>query len=150
MAVQILSVVELTADNVEDVLAVAPSSEQLRHVNPVAWYVPRSAYQQVWHSVGLATARRVSLASPSGPMTAPTGPTTSVGSSSTTSTRVWSGSCGAGCTRRASSSAIGAGRYRAHRARGTRMCAGAHERYGFAATGDVIEGELVMVLRQDD
>jgi diamine N-acetyltransferase len=56
MAGQILAVVELTADNVEDVLAVAPSSEQLRHVNPVAWYVARSAYQQVWHPVGLATA----------------------------------------------------------------------------------------------
>lgn len=56
MAEQVLTVVELTADNVEEVLAVAPSPEQLRHVNPVAWYVARSAYQGVWHPVGLATA----------------------------------------------------------------------------------------------
>jgi len=55
MAGQILTVVELTADNVEDVLAVEPAPEQLRHVNPVSWYVARSAYQQVWHPVGLAT-----------------------------------------------------------------------------------------------
>jgi diamine N-acetyltransferase len=51
-----LTLVELTADNVEAVLAVAPAPEQLRHVNPVAWYVARSAYEQVWHPVGLATA----------------------------------------------------------------------------------------------
>lgn len=51
-----LTVLELTADNVEDVLASSPFPEQLRHVNPLAWYVARSAYQGVWHPVGLATA----------------------------------------------------------------------------------------------
>lgn len=51
-----VTVVELTADNVEEVLAVTPRPEQLRHVNPVAWYVARSAYEQVWAPVGLATA----------------------------------------------------------------------------------------------
>ena len=55
MAGQTLTVVGLTADNVEDVLAVAPFPEQLQFVNPVAWYVARSAYQDVWHPVGLAT-----------------------------------------------------------------------------------------------
>lgn len=47
MAGQILQVVELTADNVENVLAVSPSPEPLRQVNPVVWYVARSAYQRV-------------------------------------------------------------------------------------------------------
>jgi diamine N-acetyltransferase len=56
MADQTLTVVELTADNVGDVLAVEPAPEQLRHVNPVAWYVARSAHERVWHPVGLATA----------------------------------------------------------------------------------------------
>ena len=55
VAPQTLSVVELTADNVEAVLAVTPRPEQLRHVNPVSWYVARSAYQDVWHPVGLLT-----------------------------------------------------------------------------------------------
>ena len=55
MAGHVLTVIELTADNVEDVLAIAPSQEQLRHVKPVAWYVARSAYQGVWHPVGLAS-----------------------------------------------------------------------------------------------
>ena len=55
MAGQTLTVVGLTADNVEDVLAVSAFSEQLQYVNPVAWYVARSAYQHVWHPVGLAT-----------------------------------------------------------------------------------------------
>ncbi len=55
MAGQTLTVVGLTADNVEDVLAVSAFPEQLQYVNPVAWYVARSAYQHVWHPVGLAT-----------------------------------------------------------------------------------------------
>jgi hypothetical protein len=55
MAGQTLTVVELTADNVEDVLAVSPLPEQLQYVNPVAWYVARSAYQNVWQPVGLTT-----------------------------------------------------------------------------------------------
>ena len=55
MAGQTLTVVGLTADNVEDVLAVSPFPEQLQYVNPVAWYVARSAYQDVWQPVGLAT-----------------------------------------------------------------------------------------------
>ena len=45
MAPQTLSVAEVTADNIEAVLAVTPRPEQLRHVNPVAWYVAMSAYQ---------------------------------------------------------------------------------------------------------
>ena len=44
MAGQTLSVVGLTVDTVEDVLAVSPFPEQLQYVNPVAWYVARSAY----------------------------------------------------------------------------------------------------------
>ena len=55
VAAETLSVVELTSDNIEAVLEVTPLPEQLRHVNPVAWYVARSAYQDVWHPVGLAT-----------------------------------------------------------------------------------------------
>ena len=55
MAPLTLSVVDVSADNVEAVLAVTPRPEQLRHVNPVSWYVARSAYQDVWHPVGLAT-----------------------------------------------------------------------------------------------
>jgi hypothetical protein len=55
MARQTLSVVGLTADDVEDVLAVSPFPEQLQYVNPVAWYVARSAYQNVWRPVGLAS-----------------------------------------------------------------------------------------------
>ena len=55
VAAATLSVVELTSDNIEAVLEVTPLPEQLRHVNPVAWYVARSAYQDVWHPVGLAT-----------------------------------------------------------------------------------------------
>ena len=56
MADATLTVVELTADNIEDVLAVEPTPDQLRHVNPVAWYVARSAYEQVWQPVALETA----------------------------------------------------------------------------------------------
>jgi len=55
VATETLAVMELTADNIEAVLAVAPLRGQLRHVNPVSWYVARSAYQGVWHPVGLAT-----------------------------------------------------------------------------------------------
>ena len=55
MATETLTVVELTADNIEAVLAVSPRPEQLRHVNPVSWYVARSAYERVWHPVGLTT-----------------------------------------------------------------------------------------------
>jgi hypothetical protein len=32
-----------------------PFLEQLQYVNPVAWYVARSAYQNVWRPVGLAS-----------------------------------------------------------------------------------------------
>jgi hypothetical protein len=91
MAGQTLSVVGLTADNVEDVLAVSPFPEQLQYVNPVAWYVARSAYQNVWQPVGLGV---VALT-------------------------------------------VHADNERAR---------GLYERYGFAATGEVIGDELVMVL----
>ena len=55
VATETLAVVELTADNIEAVLAVEPRPEQLRHVNPVSWYVARSAYQGVWQPVGLVS-----------------------------------------------------------------------------------------------
>jgi diamine N-acetyltransferase len=53
MAPLTLSVAELTADNIEAVLAVTPRPEQLRHVNPVAWYVAMAAYEGVWQPVAL-------------------------------------------------------------------------------------------------
>ena len=53
MAPQTLSVAELTADNIEAVLAVTPRPEQLRHVNPVSWYVAMAAFEGVWHPVAL-------------------------------------------------------------------------------------------------
>ena len=53
MAPLTLTVAELTADNIEAVLAVTPRPEQLRHVNPVAWYVAMAAYEGVWQPVAL-------------------------------------------------------------------------------------------------
>jgi diamine N-acetyltransferase len=41
----------LTADNVEEVLDVTPRPDQGRWVRPVAWYVARSAYERVWTPV---------------------------------------------------------------------------------------------------
>jgi diamine N-acetyltransferase len=42
-------IVEVTADNIEEVLDVTPAPDQDRWVRPVAWYVARSAYEKVWH-----------------------------------------------------------------------------------------------------
>ncbi len=56
MSDPVLRVVELTADNIEAVLAVAPRPEQLRHVNPVSWYVAKAAYEEVWQPVALVGA----------------------------------------------------------------------------------------------
>jgi diamine N-acetyltransferase len=53
MAPRTLAVAQVTADNVEAVLAVTPRPEQLRYVNPVAWYVAMAAYQGVWQPVAL-------------------------------------------------------------------------------------------------
>jgi diamine N-acetyltransferase len=53
MAPQTLSVAEVCADNIEAVLAVTPRPEQLRHVNPVAWYVAMAAHEGVWQPVAL-------------------------------------------------------------------------------------------------
>jgi len=53
MAPLTLTVAELTADNIESVLAVTPRPEQFRHVNPVAWYVAMAAYEGVWQPVAL-------------------------------------------------------------------------------------------------
>lgn len=46
-----VSVSDLTADNVEAVLDLEVHPAQLRWVRPVAWYVARSAYEQVWSPV---------------------------------------------------------------------------------------------------
>lgn len=147
MAGQILTVVELTADNVEDVLAVAPSSEQLRHVNPVAWYVARSAYQQVWHPVGLATADGEVVGF------AEWAYDDSDGTYNLGGIVIDHQHQGRGLGPAALDALVAHLRARPvpgdialtvhadnERARGL------YERYGFAATGDVIEGELVMVL----
>ena len=147
MAGQILTVVELTADNVEDVLAVAPSSKQLRHVNSVAWYVARSAYQQVWHPVGLATADGEVVGFAEWAYDGSDG-TYNLG--------------GIVIDHRHQGRGLGpaaldalVAHLRARPVPGdialtvhadNERARGLYERYGFAATGDVIEGELVMVL----
>ena len=147
MAGQILAVVELTADNVEDVLAVAPSSEQLRHVNPVAWYVARSAYQQVWHPVGLATADGEVVGF------AEWAYDDSDGTYNLGGIVIDHRHQGRGLGPAALDALVAHLRARPvpgdialtvhadnERARGL------YERYGFTATGEVMEGELVMVL----
>lgn len=148
MADLTLSVVEVTADNVEAVLAVAPRPEQLRHVNPVSWYVARSAYQQVWHPVGLATA--------DGEV---------VGFAEWAYDRSDSTYTLGGIVLDARQQGRGLGRavldalvahVRAQAAPGdvvltvhadNEPARGLYERYGFDATGEVLDGELVMVLR---
>jgi len=54
-----VSVEEITADNIEAVLAVAPRPEQLRYVQPVAWYVAKAAYERVWQPVALVADQEV-------------------------------------------------------------------------------------------
>jgi diamine N-acetyltransferase len=46
-----VDVVSLTAENIHDVLAVSALPDQSTHVRSVAWYVARSAYEQVWTPV---------------------------------------------------------------------------------------------------
>jgi diamine N-acetyltransferase len=147
MAGQTLTVVGLTADNVEEVLAVSPFPEQLNHVNPVAWYVARSAYQNVWHPVGLATE--------DGPVVgfAEWAYDESDGTYSLGGIIIDHQQQGRGLGRAALDALVahllaqpvpGVVALTVHadneRARGL------YERYGFAATGEVIEDELVMVL----
>jgi diamine N-acetyltransferase len=47
----VVHIVALTAENIEAVLAVQARPGQERHVKDVAWYVARSAYEQVWTPV---------------------------------------------------------------------------------------------------
>ena len=147
MAPQTLSVVELSADNVEAVLAVTPRPEQLRHVNPVSWYVARSAYQDVWHPVGLATedGRVVAFAE--------------WAFDDSDSTYALGGIVvdhrhqGRGLGRAVLDALVS--HVRTQSRPGTvvltvhddnEVARGLYRRYGFVETGDVIDGELVMVL----
>ena len=147
MAGQTLTVVGLTADNVEDVLAVSAFPEQLQYVNPVAWYVARSAYQHVWHPVGLATGDRDVVGF------AEWAYDESDGTYSLGGITIDQRQQGRGLGRAALDALVahllaqpvpGVVALTVHadneRARGL------YERYGFAATGEVIEDELVMVL----
>ncbi len=147
MAGQTLTVVGLTADNVEDVLAVSAFPEQLQYVNPVAWYVARSAYQHVWHPVGLATEDGDVVGF------AEWAYDESDGTYSLGGITIDQRQQGRGLGRAALDALVahllaqpvpGVVALTVHadneRARGL------YERYGFAATGEVIEGELVMVL----
>jgi len=147
MAGQTLTVVGLTADNVEDVLAVSAFSEQLQYVNPVAWYVARSAYQHVWHPVGLATEDGDVVGF------AEWAYDESDGTYSLGGITIDQRQQGRGLGRAALDALVahllaqpvpGVVALTVHadneRARGL------YERYGFAATGEVIEDELVMVL----
>lgn len=52
---QTVEVVDLDADNIDEVLAVTPRDGQDRHVRSVAWYVARSAYAKLWTSVAFRT-----------------------------------------------------------------------------------------------
>ena len=147
MAGQTLTVVGLTADNVEDVLAVSAFPEQLQYVNPVAWYVARSAYQHVWHPVGLATEDGDVVGF------AEWAYDESDGTCSLGGITIDQRQQGRGLGRAALDALVahllaqpvpGVVALTVHadneRARGL------YERYGFAATGEVIEDELVMVL----
>ena len=147
MAGQTLTVVGLTADNVENVLAVSAFPEQLQYVNPVAWYVARSAYQHVWHPVGLATEDGDVVGF------AEWAYDESDGTYSLGGITIDQRQQGRGLGRAALDALVahllaqpvpGVVALTVHadneRARGL------YERYGFAATGEVIEDELVMVL----
>ena len=147
MAGQTLTVVGLTADNVEDVLVVSAFPEQLQYVNPVAWYVARSAYQHVWHPVGLATEDGDVVGF------AEWAYDESDGTYSLGGITIDQRQQGRGLGRAALDALVahllaqpvpGVVALTVHadneRARGL------YERYGFAATGEVIEDELVMVL----
>lgn len=142
-----LAVIELTKHNVEDVLAVAPSSEQLRHVNPVAWYVARSAYQHVWHPVGLTTADGEVVGF------AEWAYDDSDGTYNLGGLVIDHRHQGRGFGRSALDALVA--HLRGRQVPGeivltvhaqNKRARGLYERYGFSATGEVIEGELVMVL----
>jgi diamine N-acetyltransferase len=47
-----VEIIALDADNIEAVLALTAGPGQEAFVRPVAWYVARSAYEQVWTPVG--------------------------------------------------------------------------------------------------
>jgi diamine N-acetyltransferase len=148
MSEQVLRVVDVTADNVEAVLDVAPRPEQLRYVKPVAWYVAKAAYQGVWHPVGLMgdDGQVVAFAQ------------WAYDDSDATYTL-------GGVVVDASHQGRGLGRavldalvrhLRAQPRRGTvvltvhddnERARGLYRRYGFQETGELLEGELVMVLR---
>jgi diamine N-acetyltransferase len=147
MVEQPLSVVELTADNVEEVLAVSPAPEQLRHVNPVAWYVARSAYQGVWHPVGLASADGAMVGF------AEWAYDESDATYGLGGIVIDHRQQGRGLGRAALDALVA--HLRAQPVAGVvaltvhpdnERARGLYERYGFAETGEVIDGELVMVL----
>lgn len=147
MAGQTLTVVGLTADNVEDVLAVSPFPEQLQYVNPVAWYVARSAYQNVWQPVGLATEDGAVVGF------AEWAYDESDGTYSLGGITIDHRQQGRGLGRAALDALVallqaqpvpGVVALTVHA--GNERARGLYERYGFAATGEVIENELVMVL----
>jgi diamine N-acetyltransferase len=147
MAPQTLSVAEVSADNIEAVLAVTPRPEQLRHVNPVAWYVAMAAHEGVWQPVALVgeDGQVVGFAQWAW--------------DDSDSTYTLGGvvldarhqGCGLG---RAVLDALVA-HVRAQPRPGTvvltvhadnELARGLYARYGFVETGEVLDGELVMVL----
>jgi diamine N-acetyltransferase len=134
---------------VEDVLSVSPHPDQLRHVNPVAWYVARSAYQGVWHSVGLATTDGAVVGFAEWAYDGSDG-TYGLGGIIIDYRHQ-----GQGLGRAALDALVAY--LRAQPVSGVvaltvhadnERARGLYERYGFAATGEVVEGELVMVLGQ--
>jgi len=147
VAPQTLSVTELTADNIEAVLAIAPRPEQLRHVNPVAWYVARSAYERVWHPVALAAGDGEVVAFAEWAF------------DDSDSTYALGGIVvdaahqGRGLGRAVLDALVA--HVRAQPRSGTvvltvhddnELARGLYARYGFVETGEVLDGELVMVL----
>ena len=141
-----MSVEEITADNIEAVLAVAPRPEQLRYVQPVAWYVAKAAYERVWQPVALVADQEV------------------IGFAQW----AWDGSDSTytlgGVVLDARHQGRGLGRalldalvahVRSQPRPGTvvltvhddnEVARGLYTRYGFVETGDVLDDELVMVL----
>src|SRR3954451_13484149 len=147
MAGQTLTVVGLTAGNVEDVLAVSAFPEQLQYVNPVAWYVARSAYQNVWHPVGLATEDGAVVGFAEWAYDESDG-TYSVGGITIDNRQQ-----GRGLGRAALDALVAflpaqpvSGFVALTVHADNERARGLYERYGFAATGEVIDDELVMVL----
>ena len=146
----VLHVTELTADNVEAVLAVAPLPEQLRYVNPVAWYVAKAAYEDIWHPVGLV--------SDGGEVVGFAQWAYDESDSSYTLGGVILDAPRQGCgLGRAAVDAL-VRHVRAQPRKGSvvltvhddnERAREVYRRYGFEETGEVLDGELVMVLRED-